>query len=634
MDTDYTGGQKRPQLLFSRSYDVVLDDGSDSRAAYIAHLVETSPGVFTLGNIEDPVREGYKFLGWNTAEDGSGATYHSGDTIEIEAGDTPFELKLYAMWEIDIVDTITITPEDLSAYTGGESLNANSFPNMRYRFTVSGDADLSDGITLYESEDSLDEELAKVDVEGPSVFALLARTFTGKASEDVVTEPTLIPELTPEFTYDLDASNSDYEGEVNPSENDQYAGVYKVNIGNGDELIAKIDGQYYDVEIEESSVLIRYVSDPEAILNDADTFMRTVTSEKPSEEVSEAVAVVDPNTVYLTNNDPSIEVMNRDAVRLLVDELLPPEQSDGVDRRNDMADKADEYLIANGLDTDDRNYVFKYLDLVNTVDGNVWVSSTLGTDIYLPYPENTTMDTDFTLLHFKDLHREYGLSTNEEISEAIKNAEIENMTIEKTPYGIKFHVDQSGFSPFLLTWTDAKEPAFDMSDVDTTLDLNEKFDPMAGVKVEDAYGNDLSERVVVTSNNVDTSKVGKYEVVYEVSDDYGHTVEVALTFEVVDKTALKELVEDTSKLNKDQYTTDTYDKLEDALNEAKKVLEDDKATQAEIDAAYDALNEALTSLDKVVPAIPNTGIDDNIIFLPFILILLMLFGYYAKRRLS
>ena len=143
----------------------------------------------------------------------------------------------------------------------------------------------------------------------------------------------------------------------------------------------------------------------------------------------------------------------------------------------------------------------------------------------------------------------------------------------------------------------------------------------------------MSDRVDVLSK-VDTSKVGTYEVTYKVSDDYGNTVETTLVFEVVDKSALSDLVDDASKLNEDQYTTQTYDKLKDALEDAKKVLNDDKATQAEIDAAYDALSKAVSSLDKVVSSIPETGIGSNIVYLPIILTVLLAIVLYGKKRLS
>lgn len=99
---------------------------------------------------------------------------------------------------------------------------------------------------------------------------------------------------------------------------------------------------------------------------------------------------------------------------------------------------------------------YNYLDLINEHDGNAWVSSTKGVDVYYPYPEGTSYETAgetvFMILHFKDLHREYGFESGETIEQLIDTCKIEAMQVETTPYGLKFHVPESGFSPFALTW--------------------------------------------------------------------------------------------------------------------------------------------------------------------------------------
>ncbi|QGM29526.1 DUF5011 domain-containing protein [Bacillus sp. N3536] len=49
-----------------------------------------------------------------------------------------------------------------------------------------------------------------------------------------------------------------------------------------------------------------------------------------------------------------------------------------------------------------------------------------------------------------------------------------------------------------------------------TLKLNQSFDPMSYVKASDYQGIDITEDVVVKSNNVNTTQKGNYEIVYEV----------------------------------------------------------------------------------------------------------------------
>lgn len=51
---------------------------------------------------------------------------------------------------------------------------------------------------------------------------------------------------------------------------------------------------------------------------------------------------------------------------------------------------------------------------------------------------------------------------------------------------------------------------------------NDTFDPMAGVTASDRENGDLTTSILVTSNPVDTSSVGSYIVVYEVTDSDGN----------------------------------------------------------------------------------------------------------------
>ena len=59
-------------------------------------------------------------------------------------------------------------------------------------------------------------------------------------------------------------------------------------------------------------------------------------------------------------------------------------------------------------------YQFHYLDLVDAFNGNAWVSAEYGTTVYLPYPDGITAGTaaerGVKVIHYKDLHREYGIT--------------------------------------------------------------------------------------------------------------------------------------------------------------------------------------------------------------------------------
>lgn len=64
------------------------------------------------------------------------------------------------------------------------------------------------------------------------------------------------------------------------------------------------------------------------------------------------------------------------------------------------------------------------------------------------------------------------------------------------------------------------------------LALNEKFDPLNYVKALNYQGTDISNKVKVIKNNVDISKQGLYEVIYEVNDE-GDTKTKSLKVQVV-----------------------------------------------------------------------------------------------------
>ena len=625
---------------------------------------------------ETPTRDGYEFVGWNTKADGSGTTYQPKSSYPIDPnGIGGQKVTLYAMWQ----KVITLTPEEnLTGYTGGDSLNDTSFPNMRYTISLPKGVDASSGITLHYTDSEGEKGTTTIGgyLQG---LSLLAEGEDANITE----QPVLIPELEPSYKK-LDGEEVDDDSEP---------GVYNFEVENDEDLYAEINGKKYTVNVDDkdTTITVRYVSDPERMSDENTDYINDVVNVAPTAEVEEATAVTDPNTTYLTNDKEDIAVMNENAVGLLVDELLSDD--DDFNREEAMLEKLNGFLDGKDLQTvSEGNYDFMYLDLVNTKDGNAWVSSTNGTDIYLPYPEGTDKNTQFNVVHFPGLHREYGFKGKDEVGVAIENCNPELVSIEKTDQGIKFHIGQSGFSPFALTWSDSKtefdvsyvfksedgrvlpqevnallptaqtategstvspqaltttsittaegvwtfkgwdqqsvavsqdvvftgtwsftanpnQPIFDLSDMNTTIEQGSKFDPLAGIHATDAQGNDITGSIKVVSNNVNTSKPGKYTVTYEVADQYGNISHVTVEFTVkaketggsqtANKDDLKDLIDKADKLDADKYTKDSWNALEKALEQAKNVYKDLSATTEEINSAYNALNNAMKNLKKV-----------------------------------
>lgn len=56
---------------------------------------------------------------------------------------------------------------------------------------------------------------------------------------------------------------------------------------------------------------------------------------------------------------------------------------------------------------------------------------------------------------------------------------------------------------------------------DKTLTVDDEFDPLADVTAEDEEDGDITDKIEILENEVDTTKAGKYEVTYKVTDSKG-----------------------------------------------------------------------------------------------------------------
>ena len=63
-----------------------------------------------------------------------------------------------------------------------------------------------------------------------------------------------------------------------------------------------------------------------------------------------------------------------------------------------------------------------------------------------------------------------------------------------------------------------------------------------------------------------------------------------------DKYNLAELIQKAEQLSAQTYTADSWETLQDTLDQAKTVMDDDNATQTQIDEAVDALQKAIDQL--------------------------------------
>ena len=305
-------------------------------------------------------------------------------------------------------------PHPLFEITGVENPENLTFTNGRNEWKV-----VSDGDNLYHFEATNPETMDPVRV-----------TYTN--GDEVITNDEFTPTTDSFVQYKIHL----YAGSNEPD----FSNVTAIN---GDSRYA-IDGS------GEGTLTVRAVdaADPDDVVSE-------IVETAPTTDVAEGTAVaVEPaqGTIY-TLNDTDVVVDEADSQpSLLFDGII----DDDVNRTEMLQDKVDEAL--GGADAD-RNYDIKYLDLVDANNGNAWIASSNGTDIFWGYPEGTDENTDFQILHFKGLHRDStdgstsGFNPDDLEAIDVNNPDqMENVTITKTDEGIFFHVSEANFSPYALVW--------------------------------------------------------------------------------------------------------------------------------------------------------------------------------------
>lgn len=323
----------------------------------------------------------------------------------------------------------TLTPDDITIYTGGGQ----------------GDEAYDDGFPAVTLVNSVDLNFVKNPETGKYGYDLKSlevngKEYTATAEESLVEQLVALVEAT--YTYEDNTVATD----------DSKPGEYAVTLSWKDGLSDKdvrVNGN--DVKLGgEGTLIVRHTDDIKGA-QDGTTTHELLQSEPTAPVTEHAEAIAPTNSEFYTNDDTNRKV-DASGIQLLDDGLLLEEDDN---RQELMEQKAADYLGAPGEGQAYR-YDFHYLDLVDAFNGNAWVSASYGTTVYMPYPEGVTADNAEELgvkvVHYKDLHREYGISGQAEVEEAIAASELETMEVEFDANGIKFDVPREGFSPFAVIW--------------------------------------------------------------------------------------------------------------------------------------------------------------------------------------
>ena len=347
---------------------------------------------------------------------------------------------------------VTVTPADMTIYMGGDGgyegvvgdgsetgTTSNSMPEPLFYVSAPSGVAVDPGeISFSYNNDTISKtwslEEAGEDAEGIPLYRMKAGAgqtavrvqFTDKNGDVHVSD-----EFKPTEVGDLYTT---YAIDIYPGQNDTT------------KVVAQVNNSSYPISTNSGTLTVRAVADDDPTSD--------IVTDAPTEKIASGKTVaVEPSGTTYTLNNTGVKLPADSKPSLLFDSIIE-DSPESTDRTDALKDKVNETLGAVATNAT-RHYEIKYLDLVDANNGNAWITSSAGTDIYWGYPAGTDENTEFYVLHFKDLHRD-GEKSGFEI-EDINGCNVEKLTaennfLEKTEQGIKFHVAAGGFSPFALVY--------------------------------------------------------------------------------------------------------------------------------------------------------------------------------------
>lgn len=340
---------------------------------------------------------------------------------------------------------VTIQPANITVYRGGEHgatnvvdssneiTTSDSLPEPGFTFDLPKDVSDISQITFKEVNGTRTWTAEPYDdVDGHTVYKLVSGSgqdpvrlqFTDENGKVVVEDDFTVGEkLNKTFSM----------------------GIYKGDAGEVEAVVNEdTSGTTYGIILNEGTLTVRGTTDGVQYSNLNDTLQAGKPGVKADADVT------------FTINDSNLNA-NQDAIALLFDNIIENTASE-TGRTSLLTKRGDEALkdvtVPDGMV---RNYEFRYLDLVDTSNGNAWVEARdakgdpAEVTVCWPYPAGTDKNTDFTLLHFEDLHRDMNAN---EVAGDIANCTVSEMAITKTDTHIEFTTTE--FSPFALVWNGPK----------------------------------------------------------------------------------------------------------------------------------------------------------------------------------
>lgn len=456
------------------------------KAVQLTYTIELAASAETVGN--HGTYDAYGELGGTSLYTNNSATLYPVDSNGTAGSQEEFAKPTvsYTVEEPVPEGTIAIQPADITIYTGGNSYESvvngsgdkigetnNGLPTPGFYITLPpelnqwmiNNADSGDVTTVtVEKEDGTTAEQQVVDLSGYLTFTYNdgSRTtrvwelerYDNQTGNDSMAYSKYIYRIKPaivnneEIPIRLQFTNgSEFMTTDNFTVNlDGLYRTYDMTIYSGDldqelvKAVLTVDGKEntFDAQVNSGELTIRGVTDQNTTTTD-------VVTETPSSTVDNITAQVPAGTNFNINTS-DLEVASENNVELLVDSIVP-------DTNNTLYNTAVNYFDEI---TRDHAVQTNYLDLVDTSNGNAWVTAENDVTIHWPVPEDAADDSEFYIVHYTGLDRNDNNALDNYSPEDMELYSTDNDRLTVENGNITFTV--ASFSPFALFYTAEEDP--------------------------------------------------------------------------------------------------------------------------------------------------------------------------------